>query len=237
MPTDFSGGGGRAPVRRQAHRSAVLNEPARPMFDLKFHPARWMEVNGELLPNLARLSHARGVNNVDHWGDTTLAEVHATRQGWTILPPASCPASMTPDGIEGYVRVYDGKSGPIHVTPWERPRALGSRVVWDRDEAGYHAWLRHLIAEGFIPAPDSAVVDVIREGLIAKRESARPAPRTSIPTPGTRSARSTRTSSGSTPRGLARRASSPRPPRTRRRPASPPRSAGARHERRAPGDP
>lgn len=168
MPTDFSGG--RAPTRRQSHRAAILNEPARPMFDLKHHPARWQEVDGELLPNLARLSHQRGVNNVDHHGDTTLAEVHASRQGWTILPPSSCPASMTPDGIEGYVRVFDGKSGPIHVTPWERPRSLGSRVVWDRDEEGYRVWLRHLVAEGFVPPPDAAVVDIIREGLIAKRE-------------------------------------------------------------------
>lgn len=169
MPTDFTSGG-RAPERRSHGTRKVLNEAARPDFTLTFHPARWQEVDGELVPLLGRMSHQPGVNNVDHFGDTTRAEVNLVKKGWTLIPPEACPASMTPDGIAGYVRVFDGKNGPIHVTAWERPRALGSRVVWDRDEDGYRAWLRHLMTAGYIPAPDSAVVDMIREGLTQKRE-------------------------------------------------------------------
>lgn len=169
MPTDFHGGG-RAPHRRQRGALSVLNEPARPDFTLTHHPARWQEMDGELLPLLGRMSHARGVNNVDHFGDTTRAEVNLSKKGWTLIPPEACPAAVSPDGIPGYVRVFDGRVGPIHVTAWERPRALGSRVVWDRDEQGYRQWLRHLMTEGFIAPPDSTVVDYLREQLMSKRE-------------------------------------------------------------------
>ena len=169
MPTDFIGGG-RAPARRTTGPARLLNEAARPDFTLKHHPARWHEVEGELLPVLSRMSHARGVNNVDHYGDTTRAEVDARKAGWTLLPPESCPASMTPDGLAGYVRVFDGKAGPIHVTAWEQPRSVGSRVSWLSDEQGYRAWLRHLMAEGYIAPPDPAVVDVLREELLSRRQ-------------------------------------------------------------------
>ena len=168
MPTDFQGGG-RAPQRRTRATRQVLNEPARPDFTLTHHPARGYERDGELLPLLGRMSHQRGVNNVDHNGDTTRAEVNLQRQGWTLLDPSTCPASMTPDGIEGYVRAFDGRRGPIHVTAWERPRALGARVVWDRDPAGYTEWLRHLMREGHIAPPDPVVVDSLREQLESKR--------------------------------------------------------------------
>lgn len=167
MPTDFTGGS--LPQLRRPGTARPLNEPARPMFQLTHHPARWHEVDGELLPLLGRMSHQRGVNNVDHHGDTTRAEVNLQKEGWTILPLEACPAELTPDNREGYVRVYQGR-GPIHVTAWEKPRPIGSRVVWERDEPGYHAWLRYLMAEGYIAAPDPVVIDALREQLQAKRD-------------------------------------------------------------------
>lgn len=150
-------------------RARPFNEAARADFTFKHHPARWMEADGELLPQLARMSHAPGVNNVDHFGDTTRAEVQAGRGGWTLIPLETCPESMTPDGRSGYVRIYQGR-GPIHVTAWESPRRLGSRVVWNRDEVGYRNWLRYLMAEGYIAPPDPSVVDHMRQQLQARRD-------------------------------------------------------------------
>lgn len=168
MPTEFLGGG-RAPIRRTSGPARLLNEAPRADFTYKHHPARWHEVDGELLPVLSRMSHARGVNNVDHHGDTTRAEVNARKGGWTLIPPEACPSSMTPDGIAGYVRVFDGRAGPIHVSAWEQPRSIGSRVTWISDEEGYRAWLRHLMAEGYIAPPDPAIVDVLRDQLMTSR--------------------------------------------------------------------
>ena len=168
MPTDFQGGG-RAPQRSTRSTARTLNEPSRPDFTLTHHPARWYEKDGELLPLLGRMSHQRGVNNVDHYGDTTRAEVNLQKGGWTLLDPSTCPASMTPDGIEGYVRAFDGRRGPIHVTAWEYPRPHGVRVVWARDEEGYREWLRHLMREGHIAPPDPVVVDSLREQLESRR--------------------------------------------------------------------
>jgi len=169
MPTDFIGGG-QAPQRSNRRAAKPLNEPPRADFTLTHHPARWQEIDGELLPLLGRMSHKRGINNVDHFGDTTRAEVNLRKDGWTLIPQEACPPEMTPDGIAGYVRVYTGRGGPIHVTAWERPRPLGSRVVWDRDQEGYHAWLRSLMTEGYIAPPDSTVVDYMREQLHTRRE-------------------------------------------------------------------
>jgi hypothetical protein len=169
MPTDFIGGG-RAPSRRTTGPRRLLNEAPRPDFTFKHHPARWQEIDGELLPVLSRMSHARGVNNVDHYGDTTRAEVEAQKGGWTLIPPTACPAEASPDGIAGYVRVFDGRAGPIHVSAWESPRSVGSRVTWVTDADGYRAWLRHLMTEGYIGAPDPSIVDMLREQLMSKRQ-------------------------------------------------------------------
>lgn len=168
MPTDFIGGG-RAPIRRTSGPAKVLNEAPRADFTFIHHPARWHEVNGELLPVLATMSHAPGVNNVDNYGDTTRAEVNARKGGWTLIPPEACPSSITPDGIAGYVRVFDGRAGPIHVSAWEQPRSIGSRVTWVTDADGYNAWLRHLMAEGYIAPPDPAIVDLLRDQLMTSR--------------------------------------------------------------------
>jgi hypothetical protein len=167
MPVDFNGGA--QPRRRNTGPQRVLNEGGRPDFTLKHHPARWQEIAGELLPVLSTMSHRPGVNNVDHYGDTTRAEVDAQREGWTLIPLSACPGHMTPDGQDGYVRVYRGH-GAIHVTAWEKPRTLGNRVVWDRDEEGYREWLRHLMREGVVGAPDPVVVEILREQLIQKRD-------------------------------------------------------------------
>jgi hypothetical protein len=169
MPTDFIGGG-RAPSRRTTGPRRLLNEAPRADFTYKHHPARWQEVDGELLPVLSRMSHARGVNNVDHYGDTTRAEVDAQKGGWTLIPQSACPAEITPDGIAGYVRVFDGRAGPIHVSAWTHPRSVGSKVTWVVDEEGYRAFLRHLMAEGYIDAPDPAIVDMLREQLMSSRQ-------------------------------------------------------------------
>lgn len=155
-PTSFAG---RAPVLPTAHQ-ARLNHDAVPAWWYMAHPSRWMCVNGEWLPQLAKLSSKPGQSNVRSNGDTSYAETMARKEGWTII---------TWDAVEGgYLRVFDGVAGAVHLSRWETPRQVGAQLVILPDEDGYHAFLRHLLEAGYIAPPDPIVLDVLMERQAAR---------------------------------------------------------------------
>jgi len=165
-PAQFAG---RVPAQRQA-RIDRLNMARSADFLLKWHPARWHCVDGEWLPQLGKIRREHGVNGVDRRGDTALAETNATRRGWRIIPMAACPATMTPDGLPGYVRVYDGRSGPVHMTPWELPKQVGGRVILKSNGDGYNEWLRWLVEQGHVWPADPDIIEALTDIQRARLE-------------------------------------------------------------------
>jgi len=145
---------GRAAALPGTHR-VLLNHDAVPAWWYMAHPSRWYCVDGEWLPQLGKLSSRPGQSNVKADGDTSHAETLARKEGWQILPW---------DVIEGgYVQVFDGIRGPVHLSRWETPRQVGAQLVLLSDEEGYRSFLRHLLAEGIVAPPDPVVLDVIME--------------------------------------------------------------------------
>jgi len=145
---------GRAAALPGTHR-VLLNHDAVPAWWYMAHPSRWYCVDGEWLPQLGKLSSRPGQSNVKVDGDTSHAETLARKEGWQILPW---------DVIEGgYVQVFDGIRGPVHLSRWETPRQVGAQLVLLSDEEGYRSFLRHLLAEGIVASPDPVVLDVLME--------------------------------------------------------------------------
>jgi hypothetical protein len=104
---------------------------------------------------LAKLRATPGVNGVDKDGDTSGAETKHRRDHWTVIPW---------EVIEGgYVTEYDGVRGPVRLSRWETPRMVAGSVVLTSDEAGYHEFLRGLVASGVVRPPDPYTVDGLRE--------------------------------------------------------------------------
>lgn len=145
---------GRPAVLPTAQQVRINHDPIPPWWYMA-HPSRWYCREGEWLPQLGKLSVTPGQNNVKPNGDTSLAEALLRKEGWTILPW---------DIIEGgYVQVFDGVRGPVHLSRWETPRQVGAQLVIIPDEAGYLAFLRHLLADGIVAPPDPVVLDVLME--------------------------------------------------------------------------
>jgi len=119
------------------------------------HPNRWQFLDGEWLPVLSRLSQRPGAKNVTKDGDTAHAETLLRKGGWSIIPW---------DAVDGgYVTVYDGRNGPVHLSRWETPRQVGTQVVMTTDQDGYRAFLRGLIADGYVAPMDPMVADAMIE--------------------------------------------------------------------------
>lgn len=148
---------------RSARDSLPLIQPERP-FLLRHHPTHWNVVTGqggrvELLPALSTMVVEPGVGNVDEYGNADAAITIGRRDGWVLIPQSACTPQDTPDRAAGYVRRLRVRGGWHHHTPWSSWRMLAGRPVLQVDEAGYHAWLRRLVAEGIVPAIDPAVVE------------------------------------------------------------------------------
>lgn len=145
---------GRAASLPSAQQVRLNHDPI-PAWWYMAHPSRWYCVGGEWLPQLGKLSSRPGQANVKQDGDTSLAETLARKEGWQILPW---------DVIEGgYVQVFDGVRGPVHLSRWEMPRQVGAQLVMLSDEEGYRSFLRYLLAEGIVAQPDPVVLDVLIE--------------------------------------------------------------------------
>ena len=145
---------GRPAVAPPTH-SAKLNMDAEPAFWFIAHPNRWQFIDGEYLPVLSRLSQRPGAKNVTKDGDTAHAETLLRKGGWTVIPWDAVPG--------GYVQVFDGRGGAVHLSRWETPRQVGTQIVMTTDTAGYYGFLRGLIADGFIAPPDQLVIEAMIE--------------------------------------------------------------------------
>lgn len=151
--------GARPAVLPSTHQVRLNLDPV-PAWWYKAHPSRWFCVDGEWLPMLGTLSSRPGQANVKSDGDTSYAETMARKEGWTIIPW---------DAIEGgYVVVYEGVRGPVHLSRWEVPKQVGTQLVITSDEEGYHAFLRHLLAAGHVAPPDPLVLNVLMERQAAR---------------------------------------------------------------------
>lgn len=157
MAHDFStDSGGIAPRSPQPPAAAQKRLPHRatPFFLLRSHPMRWHMVDGEWLPQLGTIKADLGSNGVDKSGNMDHAFMLSQAAGWTVIPR---------DAIEGgYLRAWPAQGGDYHCTRWEQPRWHGNRVLESKvDTDGYHAFLRQMIADGFIPAPDPDILEQI----------------------------------------------------------------------------
>lgn len=143
------------PATPPATHSAKINIEPEPAFWFIAHPNRWQFLDGQWLPVLSRLSQRPGAKNVTKDGDTAHAETLLRKGGWTVIPW---------DAVDGgYVTVYDGNRGPVHVSKWEQPRQVGAQVVMTTDQEGYRAFLRGLITDGYIAPPDPLVLEAMIE--------------------------------------------------------------------------
>lgn len=157
MAHEFSaGGGGITPHTPQPPSATQQRLPHRatPKFWLRSHPMRWHLVDGEWLPQLGTVKADLGANGVDKGGNMDHAFMLSQAGGWTVIPW---------DAIEGgYLRGWPAQGGDYHCTAWEHPRWHGHRVLESKvDTDGYHAFLRQMIEDGYIPAPDPDILEQI----------------------------------------------------------------------------
>jgi len=142
-----------------------------PAFLVATHPRQWIvvESNGklELLPQLVELAIEPGIGDCDEYGNPDKMIRARENKGFIVLKQEWAKASDTPDGQSGYVRRFQVQKGHVHHMAWTKYRNVAGQMILERDEKSYHAWLRRLLAEGLLPAPDSSVIEAM---LIRARE-------------------------------------------------------------------
>jgi len=182
-----------APSRaRTASAAAVLRHPPIADFVYLVSPSEVELVDGELLPRLVRFGIVPGVMGVPaqrkpedpvRW-EGPVAE-HCKRSGRTLVDPRRYdivpkvdgkpvepgPGEDPDDPRTWYVARFPGFKGPVHVSVWQRPRVLGSQVLWDVDKAGETDFRRQIVAKMFPDGTvDPQIADVVR--FAAERELA-----------------------------------------------------------------
>lgn len=155
-----------SPVTSQSAAGPTrLNAPAEPAFTLYFVPGAFTIMGNAVRPQLKKLIHQAGVDNVEQGmngrGVSIMSAIarKVHEKGAIVINPEHCPAEMTPDGQAGYLRRYEGIAGPIYAEAWRRPSLRGRTVVWTTDDDGYRAWLDSLMESGVIPYPDETVYE------------------------------------------------------------------------------
>ena len=152
-------------VGTRSAQDQLPNLETSPKFLLMAHPHRWMVIDGEdgpeLLPELATLPVEPGIGNVNEFGDPSLAVAHRSRKDWIVIPETQARASDTTDGNPGYVRRYRGRRGLTHLTAWSTLRVVAGKAIYGTDTVRYYAWLRRLLRDGVIPAPDPDIIEAM----------------------------------------------------------------------------
>jgi hypothetical protein len=180
-------------VRSQARKAgAPLVHPPIPDFVYLVSPSEVEMRAGEMLPRLVRFAilpgcmgvpQVRDENEPPRW-EGAVAD-HCRRSGRTLVDCARFGIRPKVDGVEvepadgedpadprvWYVRRYRGHKGSIHVSVWQRPRVLGSQVLWDVDEAGMLDFRRQIVEKMFPGGTvDDQIASVVR--FAAEREVA-----------------------------------------------------------------
>lgn len=146
-------------------------------FSLLAHPFRWdvaLTVDGpQLLPRLRFFYYEPGSSGViqvkgldDHGqpitdGNAALALGALREQGWIEIPRN---IEVEAWGVKriGYATRYSGENGPVHLSAWHKPYALGNRVVLDFDETGWHRFLKGLVASGLVKEATGPTARAVR---------------------------------------------------------------------------
>lgn len=155
-----------------------LNTDRTPPFEYQWNYTRWEVVEDPdkagayiFLPVLGKLKKEPGIGAVDKNGGMTFAVAARAERGWNSIPLHYALSDDTPDGQPGYVRTWPGRGGLIHGSAWESPRQVGNRTIWSHDIEGYRRWLKRLMVDGHIHAPDPAVTETLLE--VAKQRADR----------------------------------------------------------------
>lgn len=126
---------------------APVHASEHPAFDLLYHPLRWGWIAGQWLPQLRRLVHSPGSQNVDKDGSMAMAHALAGQDRWVVIKH-----DVTP---EDYVVSYPARGGRAHFFRWEKVKILGGRLTSSCDEKGYAEWLSQVVDKlGLSPDPD-----------------------------------------------------------------------------------
>ncbi len=136
----------------------------RPNFYLMHSPTSWecLETakGWEWLPRLKQLPAASGVNGVRQTragADVRPAMIRFQSEDWTIL---SQPERVR-DG--GYVVTTPCEGGLVHHCFYDSFKMVGNSVIAKTDHKAKHDFLRSLVVNGHIPAPEPEILEAIIE--------------------------------------------------------------------------
>jgi len=159
----------------------VLRMDPRANFVLLHHPHRldvvFIDDEPVVVPMLRRFHFEPGVSGVEQIrgrsdGNPSRAIATLVDKGWTQLDPGMTVTAWE-KSEEGYVRVYDGHRGPVHLDVWTRPYVLGAQVLMDFDSDGWNEFRRDLFAKKVLSPPDKIVLRAlathIRRAMIKRR--------------------------------------------------------------------
>lgn len=139
----------------EAARLPSVKIPRNDRFWYRFFPHRWLVLGDRVLPLLSKLRHSPGLDGVDKNGDTTLAELRASKEGCTIIRP----------NIRGpktsYLRRHRGTNGPVWLSEWEIPHFGSSHISSDMD--GYTAFLIWLVDSGKVSPPTEQALSTLED--------------------------------------------------------------------------
>lgn len=170
---DFGGGGGgdvvAEPVRvgDRSAREQLPSLDASPRFLLFHHPRQWsvrvVDGEPELVPSVQHIAIEPGTGGTDEYGDPSALITARRRDGWILLAESWATPDDTPDHAAGYVRRVRVRQGFAHITAWQSVRMLAGTPSIRTDDAGWLRWLRRLVADGLIPAPEPEVLEQLLE--------------------------------------------------------------------------
>lgn len=159
---------GRPPEVR-ADQAKKLRLPPSPNFSYITHPFRWdvVEVDSIIVvvPLLREFRYEPGVCNVKDVrgkssGDPSVALLTLSRRGWVEIP-ADIEVPTAAGRVKGYVRMYDGHQGQVHLPVWSRPVGLAGQVVIKHDLVHYNRFRLELVKNGVIEPPDETVLEAM----------------------------------------------------------------------------
>jgi hypothetical protein len=141
--------------------------PPSPPFFFAWHPARWVVLDGKVVPSLRKVRLQPGVNHVTRRkgrdgkpGAYRVGRLraHLEERGWTLIPYDRGPAGS----YIHRVRTGLGPEGSYaHLSVWES--AYPGTDAVGADAAGYATWCASLVEDGTVPPCPPYVADRLRD--------------------------------------------------------------------------
>lgn len=148
---------------------AKLRLSPSPNFAYLAHPFLWDVVKVDklfvLVPILRELRFEPGVCNVKEErgraeGDPNFALVKLARKGWVEIP-AKIEVPTLKGRRKGYVWVFQGWQGPVHMSVWTRPVAVGGKVLLKQDVENFNRFRMELVTNGVVEPPDETILEAL----------------------------------------------------------------------------